>query len=220
MNTVGLYSPEVADEIQRRVLGGGTQPVRDQQEGIYDEDNHATWYYVKAVETVDPPTGKPTDGEGTGYKKFKAAVCKLTSDGTNHDREDVENEDLEIDCILRDPNSFIAKNDYFWVREIEGEYVPVGPLRNEVEGVLKTSLGAGAHTTSSGATGVLYHPNDEGDTVLTTHEISVINNGAFISADAKCYFRAKRVNGKWVPSYLDCEPLDSVDPDSGDPDIL
>ena len=213
----GIYTEQTARKIHNAVLGDESVAPSE----IYSEDYEPVWFYAKLTETLlypDPAESKP---EETGYTTATANVVKYTTDTTSWDREEVTTENQEITITNRNPLIFAAKGDYLWVTFRDAEFVPLGMVRGEVDGILTGELAAATSTLTSPGTATfkILHPNSSGNLVLTDWVETITNRYENIDLQSGTYITAKRMNGEWRLSGADCA-VSTISTSGGDSDLL
>jgi hypothetical protein len=198
--TLGLYSQKTAELIHQRVLGDDPDVVHS--EGAYDTDYESEWYLAKLTTNLTPAT----DAE-TGHTTCTANVTKYTTADTGHAKEEVTDVAEEITITNRDPNIFGAKGDYITVRYVEAEFVPVGPIRTELDAMLTQTLTAATNclTGSVTATFRVLHPDGGGNLAVTAWNETLTHRYENISLTANTYITVRRLNGEWRLSGADCD---------------
>ena len=208
----GIYSQKDAQDIYDNVIGG--QRLPPEEDPLASSVVGNDWVFCKLTTTIRP--GSPLSDAATGT----ANPLKYTDYPASQNLEEVESDTHEITIINRDPNVFLAKGDYIWVREMAGEYAPVAGMRTELDAVLTMDLGKARSITSDPSTAncKILHGSGGGLTLCNWVE-TVTNRFLHIELKAKTFIGIKRRNGEWRLADTDCE-ISELDILGGDDDIL
>ena len=209
----GIYSETVAQDIYDNVIGG--QRLLPEEDPLASSVVDNDWIFCRLTETIRP--GSPLSAANTGkanrlkYTKFYPVSQSL---------EELESDTHEITIVNRDPNVFLAKGDYIWVREMAGEFAPVAGMRTELDAVLIEDLDKAYNITLLPATAQckILHPSGAG-LALCNWEETVTNRFLHIELKAKTFIGIKRRNGEWRLADTDCE-VSELDTSGGNDDIL
>ena len=209
----GIYSETVAQDIYDNVIGG--RILLPEEDPLASSVVGNDWIYCRLTETI-----RPGDPLYIGVTTGKANRIKYTNYPFSQDMEEVESDTHEITIVNRDPNVFLAKGDYIWVREMAGEFAPVAGMRTELDAVLTEDLDKANSITLTPATAQckILHPSGAG-LALCNWEETVTNRFLHIELKAKTFIGIKRRNGEWRLADTDCE-VSELDTSGGNDDIL
>ena len=198
---IGVYRPDDAREIHRRVLGPtATQPALD---NTRDKTIHNLLYYALLLEDLTAATDPLT-----GYTQADIRVIRYVQpgDGVTLNMEESTTTTGIVQVTNRLTSFSASAGDLLLVIRNGSEWSPVnsGGRRHQV--IFETDLAAAVNTKRdpSTATARILRRETNGDLTSTCDSITVTNRFMNISIDSGTYAKVEWLDGEWQPYAADC----------------
>lgn len=198
---IGVYRPDDAREIHRRVLGPmATQPALD---NARDKTIHNLLYYALLLEDLTAATNPLT-----GYTQAQIRVIRYVQpgDGVTLNMEESTTTTGIVQVTNRFESFSASAGDLLLVIRNGSEWSPVnsGGRRHQV--VFETVLAAAVDTKRdpSTATARILRRKADGDLTPSCDSITVTNRFMNISIDSGTYAKVEWIDGEWQPYAADC----------------
>jgi hypothetical protein len=198
---IGVYRPDDAREIHRRVLGPtATQPALD---NARDKTIHNLLYYALLLEDLTAATNPLT-----GYTQADIRVIRYVQpgDGVTLNMEESTTSTGIVKVTNRFESFSASAGDLLLVIRHGSEWSPVnsGGRRHQV--IFETDLAAAVNTKRdpSTATARILRRTTDGDLTSSCDSITVVNRFMNISVDSGTYAKVEYIDGEWQPYAADC----------------
>lgn len=205
--SVGVFRPEDAREIKKRVLGNDRAANSLQgHSGKFD----LGWHFCLLLENLGVATNPLT-----GYTQADARII-FYPENTNSLNNVVSTAD-PITITNRSPSNSAGIGDLLLVRFIVREWAPMwcgGGQHLQV--IMREDLLAAVNTKTDPSTAQarILRRKEDGDLRLSLDEVTVVNRFKNISIDKGVYAKVEWIGGEWQPYAADCPPGESIDPGS------
>jgi hypothetical protein len=199
---VAGFTPEAAELIHRRVLGGDSR--QSDADVSKQRTVHNSHYFVKLL--ADLPSA---ENALTGQSEAQALILRYIQpvDPSSLDMEECpDQDDTKITVTNRSVAFSAYTNQVLLVVRVGSEWTPLNSIGNHLQCILEETLYAAVDTFTdpSTARACVLRRNDSGNLVFTGQMITVTNRLEYVSVDADTYIRVEWLDGEWHPYVADC----------------